>query len=582
MAIISRLAVLLGLDAGEFNAGLGKAKEKVDSFSLGAKIGLGAVAAAFVGAARDAIMFADQISDVAKANEVAVSSVLGLSQALTVNGGSVDSTARIFSSFTNKVDEAIQGSGKLRKSFQELGISTKDLASLTEQQLFERTLAALSKIEDPVHRNALAFELLSKAVKGVDIKGLGEDYATAKNKFKDSDKTFMDVNTAIDQMKLHWMDFRVKLANDLLPFLQLLNRQFEVLAENSKKFAAGEGMNKWASQAYQKQSSAGGSTTPSSPFGFVAPMFDPIKITQANKLRELGLTEDEKKAKELLKTQTEFYEKEVQISKAKMGRAQKENELAFLGEAERKRELDLYDIQQKMLLLEVEKKMTKQQIANYGEVEKARAEEEYQIAQSQKTFEYGWKKAYASYVDSATNAAKIGEQAFVSVTQNMEQALDTFVSTGKLKFGELAKSIIADLIKIEMRAQASSIFGFLKGVISGVNGGGGAGMFTGSTGEIGGSILKGSAGGNELGSSEPSMVGENGPELFIPRSAGTIVPNNRMGSLMGGQPSVVYNGPYIANMSAIDTQSATQFLAKNKQGVWSANQSAQRSLPQSR
>ena len=28
MAIISRLAVLLGLDAGEFNAGLGMAKEK--------------------------------------------------------------------------------------------------------------------------------------------------------------------------------------------------------------------------------------------------------------------------------------------------------------------------------------------------------------------------------------------------------------------------------------------------------------------------------------------------------------------------------------------------------------------------
>ena len=50
MAIISRLAVLLGLDAGEFNAGLGKAKDKVDSFSLGAKIGLGTVAAAFVAA----------------------------------------------------------------------------------------------------------------------------------------------------------------------------------------------------------------------------------------------------------------------------------------------------------------------------------------------------------------------------------------------------------------------------------------------------------------------------------------------------------------------------------------------------
>jgi hypothetical protein len=80
----------------------------------------------------------------------------------------------------------------------------------------------------------------------------------------------------------------------------------------------------------------------------------------------------------------------------------------------------------------------------------------------------------------------------------------------------------------------------------------------------------------------PSIVGENGPELFIPKTSGTIIPNNRLGSAMGSQPQVVYNGPYIANMQAIDTQSATQFLSKNRQAVWSANQSAQRALPQSR
>ena len=82
--------------------------------------------------------------------------------------------------------------------------------------------------------------------------------------------------------------------------------------------------------------------------------------------------------------------------------------------------------------------------------------------------------------------------------------------------------------------------------------------------------------------SGPSIVGERGPELFVPRGSGTIIPNNQLGSAMGGQPQVVYNGPYIANMSAIDTQSAAQFLAKNKEAVWGANQSAQRSLPQSR
>jgi hypothetical protein len=79
------------------------------------------------------------------------------------------------------------------------------------------------------------------------------------------------------------------------------------------------------------------------------------------------------------------------------------------------------------------------------------------------------------------------------------------------------------------------------------------------------------------------MVGENGPELFVPQSGGAIVPTQRLGEggSMGGQ-TINYNGPYIASMSAIDTQSGAQFLARNKQAVWSANQSASRSAPVSR
>ena len=117
MAIISRLAVLLGLDAGEFNKNLGMAKDKVETFGAGAKISLAAVGTAFIAASREAIQFADQINDVAKANEVAVESVLELSQALALNGGNIDDNSKIFASFTNKVDEAAQGSDKLRKSF---------------------------------------------------------------------------------------------------------------------------------------------------------------------------------------------------------------------------------------------------------------------------------------------------------------------------------------------------------------------------------------------------------------------------------------------------------------------------------
>ena len=230
--------------------------------------------------------------------------------------------------------------------------------------------------------------------------------------------------------------------------------------------------------------------------------------------------------------------------------------------------------------------MSEEQANAFAEVEIARAKEAYQIGESQRSFEYGWKKAFASYTDSATNAAKMGEQAFVSVTSNMEQALDNFVSTGKLKFGDLARSIISDLIKIQMRAQITSMFGSL-GSIFGFGGGGGGGKaFTGGIKLMPTNLPTtnpfGFADGGEPPVGMPSMVGERGPELFIPKTTGTIIPNNKLGSMMGGGPQVVYNGPYIQNMSAIDTQSAAQFLAKNKEAVWGANQSAQRSLPQSR
>jgi hypothetical protein len=93
-------------------------------------------------------------------------------------------------------------------------------------------------------------------------------------------------------------------------------------------------------------------------------------------------------------------------------------------------------------------------------------------------------------------------------------------------------------------------------------------------------VLPGAADGGYI--DRPTMVGENGPELFIPQRGGTIVPNQQLSSMSDGQPQVVYNGPVIQNMSAIDTQSGLQFLAKNKMAIWSANQSAARSVPTNR
>jgi phage-related minor tail protein len=175
------------------------------------------------------------------------------------------------------------------------------------------------------------------------------------------------------------------------------------------------------------------------------------------------------------------------------------------------------------------------------------------------------------------DSMKRTQQVFDSVWGNLGSAIDKFVQTGKFKMKDFAASVIRDLIAIEMKAQASTLLrGVFKSFIGSFNGGGfGTGNAYGNM-DLGGFF----ADGGDPPVGKASIVGERGPELFVPRTAGTIIPNNALGG-MGGQ-TINYNGPIIQNMSAIDTQSGLQFLAKNKQGVFAAYQSANRSIPTSR
>jgi len=602
MAIISRLAVLLGLDAGEFNANLGKAKDKVEGFSTGAKVSLLAVGTAFAASAREAINFADKINDVAKANEMSVQSVLRMSNALSQNGGNADDAGKLMASFANKVDEAAQGGEKAQKAFTSIGVSLKDLRQLTPEQLFEKTSKSLADIEDTTKRNAMAMDMFGRAIRGTDIKGFADELERTKNKFKESDEAFKKIGESVDRLDRFFLNLKVTLANGVAPAFEVLTIAMENWQAKSKgivdrfqeiKKEAGwwaawkdkEGIEKFEMPT---RGSVQGANVPGIMSGIGGMAADKKDIRDVVKAIDKEAEAEAKRQKEALKRQEEFYRKELMVSEAKRQRYRLENDLAFLTQNERNLKLELFDIEakRKQLLLgdQFGRKMSQEQANEWAQTEINRAKEEFAIAQQQRSFEYGWKKAFATYADNASNAAKLGEQAFVSVTQNMETALDNFVQTGKLNFSDLAKSIIGDLLKIQLKAQAMSIFeqsgigSFFSSFFGG--GGGGSGLF--STAPKSGGLKLAFADGGDPPVGIPSLVGERGPELFVPKSSGTIIPNNRLSSMMGNQPQVVYNGPYIASMSAIDTQSATQFLSRNKQAVFAANQSATRSLPQSR
>lgn len=201
----------------------------------------------------------------------------------------------------------------------------------------------------------------------------------------------------------------------------------------------------------------------------------------------------------------------------------------------------------------------------------------------QQSWAAGWDDAMKKYVEASERASDRGRAAFDAVTSNMETAIRRFVDTGKFAFKDFVGSVIKDLIYLEARAQATAIFRQIWSAAAGMFGGGmGSGGGTnGSAGTGFGDIY--AASGGEINS--PTIVGENGAELFVPHTAGTIIPNGswqQMAAAGSNNGGITVNGNYIANMSAIDTQSGTAFLAKNKDTIWAAYQSANRSVPISR
>lgn len=166
------------------------------------------------------------------------------------------------------------------------------------------------------------------------------------------------------------------------------------------------------------------------------------------------------------------------------------------------------------------------------------------------------------------------EQAYESVFDNMMSAIERFVRTGKMSFRDLARSIIQDLIMIQIRAQASSLFSMMMGNMFGMRQNIGASGYSDMTTFNSLMSAGGLANGGPIGANEPHLVGERGPEIFMPRGAGTIIPNERLSSTLGGSTTVTNY-----NINAIDVKSFEDRLLGSANTIWAANLYAQKRLP---
>ncbi len=156
-----------------------------------------------------------------------------------------------------------------------------------------------------------------------------------------------------------------------------------------------------------------------------------------------------------------------------------------------------------------------------------------------------------NFIDNLARAQKTLSDDLATALLEGEKPLEAF----KDFFKSIISQILADIIRLQIiQPILSSIFGAFGMPIS----------FG-----PGGSITRKKAVGGPVMKDTPYIVGERGPEMFVPNSAGSIMRND----LMGGGGSVTYN------IQAVDARSFQQLVASDPEFIYSVTEAGRRRIP---
>jgi len=300
------------------------------------------------------------------------------------------------------------------------------------------------------------------------------------------------------------------------------------------------------------------------------------------------LAAEEKRINDIVSASAKVVEEIANQNKELAAKAKFNLDAATMTDQERANAQALFDIEQQRLALlkqiadikdlpYAERLVREKQVndlLNQRKTDALVAQNEQQL--QREDFNVGWEKSYRQYVENSTNAAQQGQQAFETLSRGFEDAFTRMFRSGeasfknlKSGFKDLANSMIADFVRIQAQSAFKSIFGAIFG--------GGVGNITAapSNGMFGGSLLglPGYAAGGNIPAGQLSMVGERGPELFLPKQAGSIIPNNMLGGGQTNNTAVTYN------IQAVDASSFRSLLARDPEFIHNVAEQGRRQLP---
>ena len=230
---VFELFAVLGLDTSQYDEGLKNAESSANSFGSVLSTGLGAAAgvataaiaatttavvagsAAFVNGVASTASYADSIDKLSQKMGFGVESFQEWQYVAQISGTSMESLKAGMKTLATAVETGSD-------AFDKLGLSQEQLASMSQEEVFEATITALQGVEDQSERTYLAGQLLGKGATELgpmlnltaeemdalkqeahDLGGvLSEDQVKAGAAFQDS---LLGMQTALDGLKNNMM-----------------------------------------------------------------------------------------------------------------------------------------------------------------------------------------------------------------------------------------------------------------------------------------------------------------------------------------------------------------------------------------
>jgi hypothetical protein len=568
--LIAALQVALGLESAKFVQEIDRAKAKTREMQVSVNLlgtAMGALrspmllAAAAAGAfATSFFKAADAVNDFAEGSGLAIEEVLALQSAMVQSGKEADNAAQMWDRFSVTLGAAADGQKEQADLFKELGVSIADAGGLLrpEIDIFRDLTSVLSGMSAGAERARLQVQLFGKQFGNLDISKI-DQLSRNTDKFSGEAKKGVlaigEIGDAIDQMT----------EKAKIGFLTLMGKARDAYM-GVKKFL-GFGEEEPAVPAPVVGVTQGGRQS--------GTRVKAVKDSGAESAAKALKTYLEGLDAQILKLK-EGEEAALRFEAAKQGGPAglaKMEEIIRLRreEAEQQEEMQRLtkEANQELAAMEDLRKMRQEQIVKDYEREVEIEKERMQVMldldqQAQIMANKQWEDMQEKKKDGQEQLEMLEDirDGFKSIGTTIVEA---FMS-GK-SAAQAFKSALSSLLqKLASRSLDKFLDTIFKSNITGA-----PSLFENfmSNVPVLGSIFGKRAGGGPVNSGAPYLVGERGPELFVPSMAGQVVPSYAMGGT-----STVNN----YNIQAIDVKSFEERIMGSNRAVWAANSYAQKSL----